>query len=55
MRAYSKNSSGTELECMYLVGDFAVLFRKVKNTLNGCLRLNRNFVISKEKGLCRFL
>ena len=48
-----ENSSGTELECMYLVGDFAVLSQS-ENTLNGCLRLNRNFVISKEKDYADF-
>ena len=48
-----ENSSGTELECMYLIGDFAV-WGQSENCLNGCLRFNRNFKLAKESGYANF-
>ena len=44
-----QTSTGTEPECMYLIGDFAVKSTS-EHCLNGCVKLNRNFVLTKEKG-----
>lgn len=47
-----QTSSGTELECMYLTGNFAVKSTS-EHCLNGCVKLNRNFVLTKEKGFMK--
>ena len=47
-----ENSSGTELECMYLLGDFAVS-GTVENCLNGCVRMNRRFTLTHDKKILK--
>lgn len=42
-----ETSDGTELECMYLLGNFIVKGSS-ERCLNGCIRMNRNFRLTKE-------